>query len=313
MESYYIGIDVSKEHLDVDYCGEGKRYRNEAIQIRQLLSELEELKKQNKLVLVICEATGGYEQKIVRACHELKVPIHVAHANKVRHFAKSKGILAKTDKIDGRVLSDYGRLLNPEADSILLTENAEKIRELLRRREQLQEDKKRETNRSDKITSIDISDSIKAHIDWLDKAIKEIDKKLSSLKKAEDIEKDYQLLTSIPAVGNLAAHYLLSYLPEIGKLSSKALAALVGVAPYNQDSGNSKGKRFIKGGRSNLRKVLYMCSITATRCNSDLKAFYLRLRSKGKQAKVAIIAVMHKLIRMANSVLQRGTPWEESY
>lgn len=310
---YYIGIDVSKNYLDVDFCGKESSYQNDEMQIKQLISDLQALQKHDQLALVICEATGGYEQKIVRACHEAKVPIHVAHANKVRHFAKAKGMLAKTDKIDAQVLSDYARLLSPQADSLLLTENIEKIRELLKRREQLQADKKREKNRLDKITSTDISDSINEHVDWLGKKIKEIDKKLAVLKNTKGVEKSHDLLTSIPAIGKLTAYYLLSYLPEIGKLSNKALAALVGVAPYNHDSGNGQGKRFIHGGRSCLRQVLYMSAITGIRHNPDLKSFYLRLRDVGKPAKVAITAVIRKLVCMANSVMRRQVTWQEKY
>jgi transposase len=193
---YYIGIDVSKHSLDVDYCGNAKVYSNEEVQITQLISDLHVLQTEGQLKLVICEATGGYEQKIVRACHEAKIPIHLAHANKVRHFAKAKGMLAKTDKIDAHILSEYARLLKPEPDSLLLTENTEKMRELLKRREQLQTDKKREKNRLDKIDSIDISNSINDHIDWLDQKIKEIEKKLALLEKTEEVKTSYDLLIS---------------------------------------------------------------------------------------------------------------------
>jgi transposase len=310
---YYIGIDVSKQCLDVDFCGKASSYSNDEIQIKQLILDLQVLQRGDQLALVICEATGGYEQKIVRACHEAKVPIHVAHANKVRHYAKSQGLLAKTDKIDAQVLSDYGCSSKLKADTLLLTENTEKIRELLKRREQLQADKKRENNRLDKITNTDISNSINEHVDWLDKKIKEIEKKLSCLENAEEVKKPYELLTSIPAIGKLTAHYLLSYLPEIGKLSNKALAALVGVAPYNNDSGKNKGKRFIKGGRSCLRQVLYMSAITAIRHHPDLKSFYFRLRDAGKATKVAITAVIRKLVGMANSVMRRQVMWQEKY
>lgn len=309
----YIGVDVSKARLDVDWRGETKSYKNSKLEINQLIKKLKALQKSDQLALVICEATGGYEQKVVRACHEAKLPIHMAHANKVRYFAKSQGLLAKTDKLDAQVLSNYGRLLQPKADVLLLNENTEKIGELLKRRDQLQADKKRETNRLDKITSNDIKLSINDHVKWLDKKIKEIEKKLLLLKQADDVVVTHELLTSIPAIGDISAYYLLSYLPEIGKVSHKALAALVGVAPFNRDSGNSQGKRFIKGGRSRLRQVLYMASITAIRCNTPLKAFYTRLRNNGKSVKVALIAVIRKLITMINSVMRRQTPWEKEY
>lgn len=310
---YYIGIDVSKARLDVDWLDQPKAYDNIQSAIMILINELHALNNQEKLALVVCEATGGYEQKFVRACHDADLPVHVAHPNKVRHFAKSKGLLAKTDNIDAKVLSSYGSLLLLRADVLLLNKNTEKIAEKLRRREQLQADKKRETNRLDKEFSNDIKESIQSRIDWLDKAVKALEKDLAKLKKCDDVQKDHDLLTSIPAIGDLTAHYLLSYLPEIGKVSHKALAALVGVAPFNNDSGKGHGKRFIQGGRSRLRQVLYMAAVTAIRFNPSLKLFYTHLREQGKLAKVAIVAVIRKLLSMANSVMQRQTPWLAEY
>ena len=310
---YCIGIDVSKARLDVDWLGQTKAYDNQITGVQFLVEDLQELHKQGHLKLALCEATGGYEKRLVKACHELSLPIHVAHANKVRHFAKSQGLLAKTDKLDARVLSDYGRLLAPSADNFLLNENTEKIGELLKRREQLQADRKRELNRIDKLLGGEVIDSIEEHIDWLDKKIKVIDKKLTELKRSADIAVAHDLLTSIPAIGDLSAYYLLSQLPELGQLSHKALAALVGVAPFNRDSGSGQGKRFIQGGRSRLRQVLYMGAITGIRCNPVLKEFYTRLRENGKPAKVAITAVIRKLITIANSVLKRQTPWQDNY
>lgn len=310
---YYIGIDVSKAQLDVDWIGTLAAYANEQSAIESLISALSELNNKGDLALVICEATGGYEQKIVRACHGANLPIHVAHPNKVRHFAKSKGLLAKTDHIDAAIISEYGQLLKPTADVLQLSDTAEEIGEKLRRREQLQADKKREQNRLDKELSEDTQTSIKEHINWLDQKIKELDQVLNKLKQHDAVKTNHDLLTSIPAIGNLVAHYLLAYLPEIGKLSNKALAALVGVAPFNNDSGKSQGKRFIQGGRSRLRQVLYMAGMAAINFNQDLKVFYRRLKALGKPAKVAIIAIIRKLLTMANSVIKRQSAWIAEY
>jgi len=310
---HYIGIDVSKTRLDVDWLGKPKAYDNEKSAIKKLIAALSRLTEKGELSLVICEATGGYEKKIVYACHEAGIPVHVAHANKVRYFAKSKGLLAKTDNIDAAVLTDYGRLLKPAADILHLNKITEKIGEKLKRREQLQADRKREKNRLDKELSKDFQKSIKDHISWLDKEIKQLDKDLKELKQHEEVKVNHDLLTSIPSVGDLVAHYILAYLPEIGKLSHKALSALVGVAPFNNDSGKGQGKRFIQGGRSRLRQVLYMSGITAITFNKDLKVFYERLKAQGKPTKVAIIAVVRKLLTMANSVIKRQKPWEIEY
>lgn len=263
--------------------------------------------------MVLCEASGGYEQKLVLACHAAMIPLHVVHANHIRHFAKSLGVKAKTDVIDAKMISAYGRERKPESDNFFLSENALKIRDLLKRREQLLADKKRENNRSDKIDNKDVKDFIASHIKWLDGSIKEIDKLLLNLHKSDDVKKNHALLKSIPGIGNLLACYLITSLPELGKISHKSLAALVGVAPYNHDSGSSQGKRFIQGGRSMLRQMLYMAAMTCIKWNPALKAFYGRLRAAGKPGKVALIAVIRKLLSIANSVMLRQTVWQESY
>jgi transposase len=310
---HYIGVDVSKARLDVDWLGNSKAYDNEKSGVNKLTNALKKLHIAGELSLVVCESTGGYEQKIVRACHKSGIPVHVAHANKVRYFAKSKGLLAKTDSIDAAVLTDYGSLLKPKADVLHLNKTTEKIAEKLKRREQLQADKKREKNRLDKELSKDIKKSINDHIDWLGKKINGLDKDLKELKKNDEVKINHDLLTSIPAIGDLGAHYLLSYLPEIGSLSHKQLSALVGVAPFNNDSGQGQGKRFIQGGRSRLRQVLYMSAITAITFNEDLKVFYGRLKAKGKPTKVALVAVIRKLLTIASSVIKRQAPWESEY
>lgn len=310
---HYIGIDVSKSRLDVDWLGKPKAYDNEKTPINRLIRALSKLNEKGELELVICEATGGYEQNVVRTCRNYNIPVHVAHANKVRYFAKSKGLLAKTDHIDAKVLSEYGRLFKPKADLLLLSENTEKIAEILKRREQLLEDKKREQNRLDKNLSKKFINSLKEHIDWLDKEIKELEQNLAKLKDSGDIKTNHSLLISIPCIGDLLANYILAYLPEIGTVSNKVLAALVGVAPFNNDSGKNQGKRFIKGGRSKLRQALYMAAIAGIRCNQTLKAFYVRLKNNGKPAKVALIAVIRKLLSMVNSVIKRQTKWVIEY
>lgn len=241
------------------------------------------------------------------------MPVHLAHANKVHYFARSKGVLAKTDRIDSTILTEYGRANEREADVVLLNEKTEKIAELLKRRDHLQNDKRRENNRLDKEFSAEITKSMKKHIKWLDQENRGLDKKLSELKQTDEVNSSHQLLESIPAIGDLTAYYLLSNLPEIGKVSHKKLAALVGVAPFNRDSGKGQGKRFIKGRRARLRQILYMSAITAIRHNPPLKAFYQRKRAEGKPGKVAIIAVVRKLLSMANSVMKRQTAWVDEY
>lgn len=311
--SNYIGIDISKPRLDVDWLGKHREFKNDQEDIEKLIKELKCLLEQKKLLLVLCEASGGYEQKLLLACHTANIPIHVAHANHVRYFAKSKGIKAKTDKIDAKIISAYGKERKPQADTFLLNSDDEKIKKLLKRREQLLEDKKREKNRLDKINDIDVKQSIDDHIKWLESSLKKIDKDLSELRKKSTTNNDYKLLTSIPGIGDLLANYLITHLPEIGKISNKALSALAGVAPFNHDSGGSQGKRFIQGGRAVIRQVLYLAAMSSIRFNPELKVFYERLREKGKPGKLALVAVMRKLLSMANSVMARKTAWQPAY
>jgi len=308
----YIGVDVSKQRLDVDWRGKSITFENHKTGLNKLIAKLKDINKKDKLSSVVLEASGGYEKTVVGLCHKNNIPVHVAHANKIRAFAKSKGILAKTDQLDALILSEYGALMEVKPDKTLLTENTEKIRLLLIRREQLMNDKQREKNRIDKINDQSIKDSVESHIKWISDEIKTIDRHLNELSQTADVKLKYDLLISIPAVGRLVANYLIANLPELGLLTHKAIAALVGVAPYNRDSGSFHGKRFIQGGRRKLRRMLYMSAITSIRCNPDLKVFYTRLRAAGKPAKVALIAVVRKQLSVINSVMQRQTPWQET-
>lgn len=309
----YIGIDVSKSRLDVDWLGKPREFSNDMVGIQSLIQELQALCEQQSLACALCEASGGYERALVTACHAAQLPIHVVHANHIRYFAKSQGIKAKTDRIDARVITAYGQERNPKPDTFLLSAEELQIKELLKRREQLLADKIRENNRSDKITNPDIKTITDEHVIWLDQAIKKIDGLLSDVQKAEPVRKRCELLMSVPGIGPLLASYLLVCLPELGTLSHKALASLVGVAPFNRDSGGSQGKRFIQGGRATLRRMLYMAALASVRWNPSLKAFYKRLRAAGKPAKVALVAVIRKLVSVINSVIKRKSLWQLDY
>jgi len=311
MMTTYIGVDISKPRLDVDWQGKAINFENNTRGIKEFITKLKKLNERGELKSVILEASGGYEKSVVKACHKVKLPVHVAHANKVRAFAKAKGILAKTDQLDASILSEYGSVMKIESDKVLLTENGEKIRVLLDRRKQLMNDRQREKNRSDKIDDELIKESVVSHIKWLSDEIKNIEQQPGKYSQTVDIKPKHDLLISIPAVGQLVANYLIADLPELGMLTHKAIAALVGVAPYNRDSGNFNGKRFIQGGRKELRHVLYLSAVASVRCNPDMKVFYKRLRKAGKPAKVALIAVLRKLLSVINSVVQRQTPWQE--
>ena len=306
----FVGVDVSKRCLDV-YLNEKEQYlsySNDKQGIKKLISLLK--KKAVSLELVLCEASGGYEQLLVKSLHGNSLPIHVAHANKIRAFAKAKGWLAKTDKIDARTISVYGQQFKPTPDEVLLNEEEEELGNLLKRREQLCEERQREKNRLDKICSAAISKSINSHVKWLDKEIKKLEQIIKQLQKTDSLKKKITLLTSVPAIGDLVASYLLAFLPELGQLDCKQIAALVGLAPFNKDSGKYSGKRFIQGGRSKIRRMLYMAAIASVRCYLDMQKFYARLRAAGKPTKVALVAVARKLLTVANSVMSRQTSWE---
>ena len=186
---YYIGIDVSKHQLAVDWCGMPIEFANDRQGIKALINKLRHLFDQNQLRLILCEASGGYETKLVHTCHEKGLPFHMAHANHIKYFAKSRGIKVKTDRIDAKTITAYGVERKPVPDKFLLDKTTEKIKELLKRREQLVLDRKREKNRLDKIGTLDIRKSINSHIAWLNNAIKAIEDRLLALQKINTIHK----------------------------------------------------------------------------------------------------------------------------
>lgn len=308
---HYVGIDVSKSKLDIYLNGKDISVENNLAGLSVLIEKLnEQINQQHDIGLVLCEASGGYEKLLIDTLQAEGFPVHLAHANKIRAFAKAKGLLAKTDKIDARVISEYGLVLLPMPDKKLLSVSAEILGELLKRREQLLDQRQGEKNRLDKERLPAVIESIKSHIKWLDDEIKRIDTQITEQQCEEDFKNQIDLLASVPGIGRLTASYLISFLPELGKINHKQIAALVGIAPFNRDSGTLRGKRFIQGGRAVIRKILYMAALASIRCRySDMRVFYQHLKSKGKPGKVAVVATMRKLLLVLNSVMSRQTPW----
>lgn len=301
MESY-IGVDVGKHQLEIYHQGHTFSVPNTKIGIQKFIQHLD---LSEDSVKVAFEATGGYE-RLLKASLQKKGGLYCTlHPNKVRAFAKAKGLLAKTDKIDAQLIAHYADIMKIEQD---LPETNQALKELLKRRQQLIEDKNRESHRLDKEYSHTIKRSIEKHIAWLAKEIKAIEEKLKESHANQ--HNQIALLTSIPGIGELTACYLLAYMPEIKTGNQGQLAALTGIAPMNRDSGSYRGKRFIQGGRSPLRRALYLAAVPSVRFNHDLKRFYERLRNKGKPANLALVAVMRKLLLMAAAVLKRQTPWQ---
>lgn len=306
----YVGVDVGKFNLDVYYLNKHFQITNDSTGIASLLEDFKNNITTSDNIVVICEATGGYEQLLIKTLLKHAISFHIAHPNKVRAFAKTQGILAKTDRIDAIILRDYGELIHPQPSKNLLSESANTIRSLIKRRDQLLDDQRREQARLDKLTLPDVKNSVQSHITWIAQEINNINAKIEKASMEDTIKQQVELLTSVPSVGNFTALMLISYLPELGNANGAQISALVGVAPFNKDSGRYKGKRFIQGGRSMIRKSLYMSAVSSIRWNPDMKSFYTRLRKSGKPAKVALVAVMRKLLILLNNIIKRQTPWE---
>lgn len=306
----YIGIDVGKHQLDVSHGSKHFNVENTKVGIKKLIVYLDKHKQpqsESSDIIVVFEATGGYERDLKINLLEKKYDYHMAHPNKVRAFAKAKGLLAKTDKIDAHLIQSYAQAmsLTPDAPEINHT-----IKELLKRRDQCIAMRIQERNRTDKGYSAFVKSSMEEHCKWLNKEIVAIEKQLKLAIVEANMQRDIELLTSIPGIAELTASYILAYMPEIKTSSQGQLAALAGIAPMNRDSGSFRGRRFIQGGRAPLRKALYMAAVPSVRFNPELNRFYHHLRSKGKSAKVALVAVMRKLLLLAASILKRETLWE---
>ena len=304
-----IGVDVGKNSLDVSIDNVINTFSNKSMGYKQLIKVLRKLNA--KIDVICCEATGGYEKAFCQYMRNNGYCVHVAHPNKIRHFAKAKGLLAKTDKIDAKIIADYAMVMGVSDNSAFYDEDLEQLQFLMRRREQLQSDKQREMNRLDKPMSSFLRTSIKKHIRHLDQQMNAIDEQLRLQRQAEKIKMRYELLTSVPCIGERVAYCLMAFLPELGHLEDKQLSALVGVAPFNNDSGKHGGKRSIYGGRNVVRRMLYMSAISSIRWNIEMRTFYKKLRAKGKPAKVALVAIVRKLIILLNAVVRRQTKWVE--
>lgn len=314
MSYCYVGVDVGKFFLDIQLGESWVHVENNFAEFNKIKKKLDAYRKLvKKEVVIVCEASGGYEREVMSYFREQNYMTHVAHAKRVREFAKSKGYLAKTDKLDAKVITEYAETMILQPDKVMHSKEAEKIEELLKRRDQLMKDKLREENHLEKKGGNDfIKKSIHTHLDWLKEEIKKVEAEIKKVNQAsEEIRRKTALLTSVPGIGKLTANYCIAFLPELGHENSKQIAGLVGVAPYNNDSGKRKGKRFIQGGRKTLRNLLYMAALTSIRCNPDLKMFYERLKTKGKPFKVILIAVLRKLLMLMNSIMSRGYKWEQ--
>ncbi|MBA3497098.1 MAG: IS110 family transposase [Gemmatimonadales bacterium] len=305
----FVGIDVAKATLDVAVrpSGECWQLANEATALLSLIARLQALEP----TLVVLEATGGFEHAVVAALAAVALPVVVANPRQVRDFARATGQLAKTDVIDAQTLALFAERVRP-APRPLPDEAAQALDAVLTRRRQLLEMLTAERNRLG-FARAPVARRIRTHVRWLQRELADVDRDLGRLIEQSPVWRAQDdLLQSVPGVGPIVSRTLLGELPELGRLTRKQIAALVGVAPLARDSGTRRGRRLIWGGRAPVRAVLYMGALVATRWNPVIRAFYQRLRAAGKPAKVALVACMRKLLTILNAMARSGTTWRHS-
>ena len=305
-ESTYVGIDVAKDQFDVAVRPSGDTWSvsYDEAGVDDLVARLKEFAPD----AVITESTGGLELPLVAALAAASLPVAVVNPRQVRDFAKSTGQLAKTDRLDAQVLAHFGEAVRPPMRP-LRDADTQKLGSVLTRRRQVMDILVAERNRLGRATA-EVRPRIEAHISWLKQELSDLDTDLRQRIHSSPVwrEKD-DLLRSVPGVGQQISLTLLAHLPELGELNRKQIAALVGVAPFNRDSGPHRGKRSVWGGRARVRAALYMGALVASRRNPVLKEFYHRLLEAGKPKKVALTACMRKLLTILNSMMRTGENW----
>ncbi|UHQ56259.1 IS110 family transposase [Microbulbifer sp. YPW16] len=303
-----VGVDVGKTFLDI-YIHERDRYwqiENTRSDIGKWIKAIRRFNVER----VVMEATGRYERLLYELLVEAGLPVVIVNPRNVRRYAGAAGQLAKTDKVDAKLIAAFGAVMQPE---VLPPESKiqRQIKDLLARRRQVMTMRTMELNRA-KIMPKAFQADYRRHIKFLDKEIERVDQKLDKAVKSEELWRaKREQLETVPGVGKLLATTLIAELPELGSLNPKEIAALVGVAPFNRDSGMLRGKRRIKGGRAQVRTILYMATLSATIHNSMIRDFYSRLVSEGKHRKVALTASMRKMIVVLNAMVRDGTYWGE--
>lgn len=305
----FVGIDVSKSTLDVciEPSGQTLHIAYDEAGIKQLVECLKEVSP----TLIVMEATGGLEVRIATELASKGLPVAVINPRQARDFAKATGELAKTDQVDAAVLAAFAKAIRPQVRP-LKDADTSALNDMVSRRRQLIDIRVQETLRLGTAASKPLAKSLNKHIAWLDKQITEIDTDLTKrLRESEAWRTKDDLLRSIPGVGAVTTLTMLAKCPELGRLNRREIAALTGVAPLANDSGKHRGKRFIWGGRADVRAVLYMATISAIRCNDTIKVFAERLKKAGKPPKVVIVACMRKLLTIMNSMLKNNAPWNQ--
>lgn len=303
----FVGIDVSKHRLDIHArpSGESWSVANDAQGHAELARKLGSMSP----ALVVIEATGGYQASVVAELGANAIPVAVVNPRQVRDFAKATGRLAKTDAIDAAILARFAESIRPEPRP-MPDEITVELQALVTRRRQLIDMRTAETNRLETCRVQQVRRNIQKMINMLTKQIGKVDDDIDTTIRNSPIWREREdLLSSVIGVGSTTARTLLTQLPELGSLNRREIAALVGLAPFNNDSGKRSGVRSIRGGRSDVRAVLYMATVVAVRFNPQLQAVYVRLLAAGKRKKVALIACARKLLTILNAMMRTKTPW----
>jgi transposase len=306
-ERQWVGIDVSQAKLDIALRPSGRYWQvpNDETGWQSLVGELTQL----PIAGVVVESTGGMERGVVQGLQRQEIAVAVINPKRARDFSKACGRWAKTDRIDAEVLAHFGEALQP-LPKPLASEEQEALSDLVRRRSQVVEMMNDERRRLHSVRNRSARADIEANLAWLKRRIQALDEEIDALRQADESRQQrYEWLSSVPGVGRVVATTLLAALPELGQLTTKQLASLVGVAPFNVDSGKLRGKRHIVGGRALVRSALYMAALVAVQHNPVIIRFYQRLLSAGKPKKVALIACAHKLLGILNALVTHGQSW----
>lgn len=307
MHGLFVGIDVAKETLEVHTrpSGEGGRVANDERGLRELIARW----AAQAPTLIVLEATGGYEVVVAATLTSAGLPVAVVNPRQIRDFARATGQLAKTDALDAAVIARFAEAVRPPARPVA-TATAQALGELVARRRQLVDMLGAERNRQAQMRDRQVQRQLGAHVKWLTKALADLDGDLNDAIRSSPVWRETEeLLRSVPGIGPVAAQTLIADVPELGHLGRHQIAALMGVAPLNRDSGIFRGRRMIGGGRASVRRVLYMAALVAVRYNPRITAFYTRLTAAGRPKKVALVAAMRKLLTILNAIVRDQRPW----
>jgi transposase len=308
----YVGVDVSKDFLDIAFYPTKQHFRvsNDEVGITKIIKEL----SLQEVVRITCESSGGYERLMIKTLRNAGYKIELVDPKLVKYFILSKKIKAKTDKIDAYMIAFYTSCNEPKYVQHIKSDKDEEIRDLVRMRHNFTEDIAREKKRLKQVTTQISKDLINNHILHLETQISVVDNKIKDvIKNNEEWTKKFNILKSIPGIGNITASALIAEMSELGTIENKQAAALLGVAPYTKQSGNYEGKSMISGGRFIIRKIVYMGALSASHSKGKFGKYYKKLRDKGKKPKVCVVAVMNKIISVANALLKKGEMWNPNF